>query len=305
MIITDKIRKELIGKKLICQGGNTSLTDGKSYKIIKTEFYERNKSKTLVTVLNDLKQECNYALDWFIDEREDIIVYDNIQEYKLSELLKFKEGTKFKDVNSDNILQVTTGENKNISVIKEDKLAPIIFCERWLNTTYIKFDDEAMSFNEVCNVVSNNQFAEFMLKFRDNNFNGTFNKILETLSKYRSSYRALQEGKWYLKENDKKLTLKGFEKSIVGKEAGIVDINLTPLHIGDSVSLYINNRYEGEKVIAGRYEDAFVMGCGGTKIIGGVGKLLSDNFIKIQLFQSYKEFKAGDKVDTIEFIEIK
>lgn len=203
MIITDELRQELVGKNLICIGDNTSLTDGKSYKVIKSKFYESNKSKTLVTVLNDLKKECDYALDWFINEQKDEILYDKYHEYKLSELLKFEEGTKFKDVNSKNILQISGGTNKHISVIKENKLVPVIFCERWLNTTYIKLKDDSISFDEVCDILNTNHVAEFMLKFRDNNFNGTFNKILETLSKYSSSYKALQKGEWYLKEKNK------------------------------------------------------------------------------------------------------
>lgn len=307
MIITDKIRKELVGKRLICQGDILSITKGTSYRIIKAEHYN-NSYKTLVTVIDNLGEQTYYDLGWFINKKADQIVYDNtIEKYKLSELLNFDEGTEFKDVNSENILQISGGMNKNISVIKENKLAPIIFCERWLNTTYTKLEDESISFTEVCDIVNGNHFAEFMLKFRDNNFNGTFNKILETLSKYGSSYMALQKGKWYLKQNNKNLTLKSFEESIIGEDAGIVDINLKPLYIGDVVNLYINNELEGERVIArNSFGEAFVMGCGGTKIIGGVGELsVKKRYIKIEFAKSYNQFKDGDYVDAIRFIEAK
>jgi len=305
MIITDKIRKELVGKNLIYQG--TPLTGKKSHTIIKAEFYKYNRFNTLVTILDDIGEEHTYDLGWFVDDDNDEIAYDNTNDiYKLSEILNFKEGTKFKDTKSENILQISGGENKHISVVKENKLAPIIFCERWLNTTYIKLDEESISFAKVCDIVNENQFAEFMLKFRDNNFNGTFNKILEVLSKYSNSHKALQEGKWYLKENKVKLTLKMFEESIVGEDAGIVDIDLIPLHIGDTVKTYINNVYTGENVIArNSYNKAFVMGCGGVKIIGGVGELSHDRIMKVKLFKSYKEFKAGNIVGSIEFIEAK
>jgi len=77
MIITDEIRKELIGKKLICRGNVSSLTAGKAYNVIKTEEYENNQLKTLVTVLSNNGKECSYDLMWFVDKQKDEILYDN------------------------------------------------------------------------------------------------------------------------------------------------------------------------------------------------------------------------------------
>jgi len=117
--------------------------------------------------------------------------------------------------------------------------------------------------------------------------------------------RYITEMKPLDKLKEVKLTLKGFEDGIVGQEANMVDVDLTPLHVGDVVSTYVNNVYRGEKVIAYSYNEYFVMGCGGTKIIEGVGKISNDRTIRIHLSKSYKEFKAGDTVDKIEFVEIK
>ena len=76
MKLTDKIKKGLVGKNLICQENGTTLTEGKSYKIIRTEEYKGNKLDILVVVISDYGDERSYDLMWFVDKQKDEIIYD-------------------------------------------------------------------------------------------------------------------------------------------------------------------------------------------------------------------------------------
>ena len=76
MKLTDEIKKGLVGKNLICQENGTTLTEGKSYKIIRTEEYKGNKLDILVVVISDYGDERSYDLMWFVDKQKDEIIYD-------------------------------------------------------------------------------------------------------------------------------------------------------------------------------------------------------------------------------------
>lgn len=128
MIITDEIRKYLVGKNLICQGDNSSLKDGKSYKIIKSEEYEHNKLKTLVTVLSEGGDERTYDLGWFVNEQNDTIVYDHKTIY---------DNLYFSPISYIRLNGVN--EDYFIKALKENK--PIIFTSEQRQFTYDKIPE--------------------------------------------------------------------------------------------------------------------------------------------------------------------
>lgn len=76
MKLTDEIKKGLVGKNLICQANGTTLTEGKSYKVIRTEEYKGNKLDILVVVISDYGDERSYDLMWFVDKQKDEIIED-------------------------------------------------------------------------------------------------------------------------------------------------------------------------------------------------------------------------------------
>ena len=137
MIITDEIRKYLVGKNLICKGNNPSLKEGKSYKIIKAEEYKHNKLKTLVTVLSEMGDERTYDLGWFVNEQSDTILYDNKTIYNN---LYFSPISyiRLDGVNEDYFIK-TLKENKPIIFTSEqrqftyDKIPEVI---KWLKDVY-------------------------------------------------------------------------------------------------------------------------------------------------------------------------